>query len=174
MSFLGLADLKETSIDVGVVVDGAVLVVAHYLDHFTYATVFLFVNASSSSALPWKRPEKSVRCLTIDCASKSPLPFHATDFSSAPVSSFVLELFGPRETECPSGSPETTTEIVHSPITRRHVGTGRFCKNSDDLKLYVFLRLNFLFHPVIRLFPNTGSSFGQEQVNMPPGLLKDP
>lgn len=33
MRFFWVTDLKEPSIDVGVVVDGAVLVVAHNLDH---------------------------------------------------------------------------------------------------------------------------------------------
>lgn len=50
----GVLDLKGISINVGVVVDGAVLVAAHNPGSFTYATVFLLGRASSPSTQLWK------------------------------------------------------------------------------------------------------------------------
>lgn len=132
MSFW-VTDLKETSIDVGVVVDGAVLVVAHNLDH-------LLMQLCSCSVMQARRPrcrgkvwkikrtKSRVWCLTIDHTSTQSLLFVLFDKVFVPqrlwVDCFVefviwfvwrallqsncgnFSFFAPNV--CPSGSPQKT------------------------------------------------------------------
>ena len=85
-----LTDLKEPSMDVGVVVDGAVLVVAHNLDLLLMQLCSCSCNASSSSTPPWKRTEKFKKSWLMPYDWQHKVFFVRQSLSSAAFRSFLF------------------------------------------------------------------------------------